>query len=76
MHLSMNVAQANDSPSSSNKIVVEVAANGKQQDSRQVPFDRIQPFDISVQDVNAAVVRLWIDPVSYTHLTLPTKRIV
>jgi hypothetical protein len=28
MHLSMNVAQANDSPSSSNKIVVEVTANG------------------------------------------------
>lgn len=64
MHLSMNVAQANDSPSSSNKIVVEVTANGKQQDSRQVPFDRIQPFDISVQDVNAAVVRLWIDQAS------------
>jgi hypothetical protein len=64
MHLSMDVAQANNSPSSSNKIVVEVTANGKQQDSRQVPFDRIQPFDISAQDVNAAVVRLWIDQAS------------
>ena len=33
-------------------------------------------FDETVPDPSAAAIRLSDRPVSYTHLTLPTKRIV
>lgn len=59
--LAMNVSQANDSPSSDAILVVEVVANGKQQDLRRVPFDQTQPFQVSVQDVNALQIKLSLD---------------
>lgn len=59
--LTMNVGQANNSPSSDETLVVEIVANGRQQDFRRVPFDRIQSFKVSVRDVNALKLRFWID---------------
>jgi hypothetical protein len=59
--LTMNVGQANDSPNSDRNVVVEILANEKQQDTRRIPFDRIQPFTVDVRDVNALKLRFWID---------------
>lgn len=54
--LRMNVGQANDSPSSDGAVVVEIQGNGKQLDIREIPFDRVQPFDVSVSAMNAVKV--------------------
>jgi hypothetical protein len=54
--LQMNVGQANDSPSSDGAVVVEIQGNGKQLDIREISFDRIQPFDVSVSAMNAVKV--------------------
>ena len=59
--LTMNIGQANTSKSSDRALVVEVITNGKQQDERRIPFDRIQPFSINVHDINALEVRLWME---------------
>lgn len=59
--LTMSVGEANDSPNSDQVLIVEIVANGRQQDSRRIPFDRIQPFSESVAGVNALKVRFWMD---------------
>lgn len=62
--LTMNVGQANNSRSSENVLAVEIVTNGKQHDTRQIPFDRLQPFSVNVADVNAVKLRFWIDDTS------------
>jgi hypothetical protein len=62
--LSMNVGQANTSPSSDATLEVEIVANNQQVDSRSVPFDQIQPIEVSAQDVNPLMVRMWLEPAS------------
>jgi hypothetical protein len=59
--LTLSVGQANNSPSSDQKLVVEIVANGRQLDIRRIPFDRIQPFTENVAGVNALKLRFWID---------------
>jgi hypothetical protein len=59
--LTLNVGQANNSPSSDDVLVAEIVANGRQKDIRRIPFDRIHKFDVNVKDVNALKVRLWIE---------------
>jgi hypothetical protein len=65
--LTMNVGQANDSASSDETLVVQIVTNGKLEDTRRVPFDRIQQFAVNVKDVNALKLRFWIDEVECAY---------
>jgi hypothetical protein len=60
--LSMKVGQADTSQSSDSTLVVEVIGNGKQREIRQIRFDVLQPITVSVDDVNALQIRLYLDP--------------
>lgn len=62
--LTMNVGQANTSKNSDQTLLVEIVANGRQMDTRRIPFDRIQGFSVNVKDVNALKLRFWIDEVN------------
>lgn len=59
--LDMKVGQATNSGSSDNVLVVEVLSNGKQVDSRRVPFNVVQPFKESVTGANAVKLRFYLD---------------
>lgn len=59
--LTMNIGQANDSASSDLMLNVQIVANGSQQDSQRVPFDRIQAMKVDLTDVNALKIRLWLE---------------
>ena len=59
--LTFSAAQANDSQSSDQKLVVEVLANNQQVEIRSVPFNQVQDFRISVDGVNALKIRLYLD---------------
>jgi hypothetical protein len=54
--LKFSVGQGNDSESSKYDLVVAVVANGKQVDVRNIPFNAVQDFNISVDGVNALEV--------------------
>jgi hypothetical protein len=56
--LNMNVGQSNDSASSDGSVIVEVLGNGKQLDIHEIPFDRIQPFEIPIDAVNALKIQV------------------
>jgi hypothetical protein len=60
--LKMNVGQANNSASSDESLVTLVIANGKQVDSHHIPFNTVQPFNVSVAGVNALIVQIYLDP--------------
>lgn len=54
--LKFSVGQSNDSASSKYNLVVAVVANGKQVDVRNIPFNAVQDFSLSVDGVNALEV--------------------
>jgi len=60
--LKMNVGQANTSKSSDQVLITEVVANGKQIDSRHVPFNKIQAFQEPISGVNALRILAYLDP--------------
>lgn len=62
--LRMVVGQANDSKSSDAILVVTIVANGKQIDTRRVPFDKLQTFRENITAVNALQIFVFIDPES------------
>jgi hypothetical protein len=57
--VSMKVGQSDDSESSDAVVYVKVLGNGKYLDSTQVAFNKIQPLDASVVDVNALKIQVW-----------------
>jgi len=60
--LTFKVGQSNDSVSSDQELTVEVLANNEQAEIRQVPFNQIQQFDITVDSVNALKIRVYLNP--------------
>lgn len=60
--LKMKVGESNSSQSSSDALVVQIIANGKQLDSRRIPFDAQQSFDLPIKDVNALKIDISLDP--------------
>ena len=56
------VGQANDSRSSSETLVVQVLGNDKQLDVQRVPFNTLQPISVTVTDVNAVKINLYLEP--------------
>ena len=60
--LKMKVGESNDSKSSDDTLVVQVIANGKQLDSRRIPFDAQQVFELNIKDVNALKINMSLDP--------------
>ena len=59
--LTMNVGQANSSPSISETLIVEVVANGRQVDLGRVPFGTIKSFDVDIGGVNALKLNFSLD---------------
>ncbi|WP_347352158.1 hypothetical protein [Intrasporangium sp.] len=53
-----SVGQANDSDTSKNILSVAIPANGKQLDVRNIPFNRVQDFNVKVEGVNALEISL------------------
>lgn len=59
--ISLSVGQANDSVSSSERLTVEIRANGRQIDIEDIPFNQLHKFQESVKDVNAFQVKIYLD---------------
>ena len=51
--LDFEAGQANNSYSSSEWLVVEINANGAKRDAQRIPFNKIQSFQVNVENVNA-----------------------
>jgi hypothetical protein len=58
--ITMNLGQSDDSSSSDSIMYVKVLGNGKYVDATSVPFNRVQPFRVKVQDVNALKIQVWM----------------
>lgn len=51
--LDFEVGQANNSASSAEWLVVDVNANGDRREAKRIPFNKIQSFQVNVENVNA-----------------------
>ncbi len=58
--LTFQVSQENRSSSSTQTLVTDVIANGEERDTRSIPFNTTQPFDINVASVNALILRFYL----------------
>lgn len=70
--LRMNIGQANTSGSSDQTLIAEVVSNGKQIDSRHIPFNTIQPFDEVVSGANALIIRVYLDQTECSKSSTPS----
>lgn len=59
--LQINVAQANNSTLSDQRLIVEVVGNNSQIDIRRIPFNVVQKITIPVTNVNALQILLYMD---------------
>jgi len=51
--IDFEVGQANNSASSEGTLIVEINANGDRREAKRIPFNKIQPFQVNVENVNA-----------------------
>lgn len=59
--LDFSVGQDNNSQGSNQVLMVAIYGNGAQVDIKRVPFNKVQNFSVSVQDVNALQLRFFLD---------------
>lgn len=60
--LRFTVGQADSSDLNNQVLDVRVDGNGEQKDIWHVPFNKVQPFEVDVEAVNALVISFYLDP--------------